>query len=528
MSYTVLARQWRPKNFQQVVGQQHIVRALSNALEQNRMHHAYLFTGTHGTGKTTLARVLAKCFNCEQGMSPTPCETCPTCEAINQGHCLDLLEIDAASRTSVEDMKDLISNVQYSPNQARYKIYIIDEVHMLSNHSFNALLKTLEEPPSHVIFILATTDPQKLPITILSRCLQFHLKNLTVDQISQQLQQILTAEEISFEPEALAHIAEAARGSMRDALSLLDQAIAYSEKNISLKDIQALLGISDQENIIKLLFQLQHNNGQGLLNTINELAENAADFSHILEQIIKTLHHVAMIQVVPECKKQFPGLDNTDFDNLVTNWTPEDTQVYYQIALMGQRDLPLSPTPRSGFEMVMLRMLAFRPVTSVPRPEDTIPSELSKIETRTTPPEKKKTIVIPELDSRQKLDASWLDIYPQLSLTGLTKTIAGYCVMKEKTEDTITLLIDPSQETILNAEQQKPLQQALQDFYNTPITLKVEPGIENQPSPVNIAKKIAAEKLQQANVTIEQDPQVKNIIEQFSATLEPDAIIAVD
>lgn len=356
MTYQVLARKWRPHRFKDMVGQEHILRMLSNALEQKRLHHAYLLTGTRGVGKTTLARIMAKCLNCETGITPTPCDTCATCKSIDAGQFLDLFEIDAASRTKVEDTRDILENVPYPPTQGRYKIYLIDEVHMLSNHSFNALLKTLEEPPEHVKFILATTDPKKLPITILSRCLQFHLKRITPEQIAAHLQQIGAAENLSCDTSALSRIAKAADGSMRDALSLLDQAIAYGHGAVNTADVNAMLGSMAQDDILPLLTALAEKNGMQLFTAISQLAERAPDFKQVLEELISALHQIAITQMVPNAISVDESLKQ-----LATAFTPEEIQLYYQIALLGRRDLAHAPNPHQGFEMTMLRMLAFKP-----------------------------------------------------------------------------------------------------------------------------------------------------------------------
>jgi DNA polymerase-3 subunit gamma/tau len=300
MSYQVLARKWRPRNFQELIGQEHVLKPLVNALTQQRLHHAYLFTGTRGVGKTTLGRILARCLNCETGITAEPCGTCSACEDINQGRFVDLIEVDAASRTKVEDTRELLDNVQYAPTRGRFKIYLIDEVHMLSNHSFNALLKTLEEPPPHIKFLLATTDPQRLPATILSRCLQFHLKNLAPEVIAQHLQTIATKENIVAEPSALIALAKAANGSVRDSLSLLDQAIAYCQAQLTLPAVQAMLGTIDQQFLVSLLAGLAQKDGQAILAIITQMAELNTDFSGALEALLSLIHQLAVYQVVPD------------------------------------------------------------------------------------------------------------------------------------------------------------------------------------------------------------------------------------
>ncbi|WP_198265775.1 DNA polymerase III subunit gamma/tau [sulfur-oxidizing endosymbiont of Gigantopelta aegis] len=360
MKYQVLARKYRPKTFTTMMGQEHVLKALSNALQSERLHHAYLFTGTRGVGKTTVARVLAKALNCEQGISPNPCGKCAACQEIDEGRFVDLIEVDAASRTKVEDTRELLDNVQYAPTRGRFKIYLIDEVHMLSGHSFNALLKTLEEPPPHVKFLLATTDPQKLPVTILSRCLQFNLKSLTIEQIEQQLALVLNAENISYESNVLKPLAIAADGSMRDALSLLDQAIAYSDGKPNLPDVEAMLGSVQKARIFELLIALANDDGKTLIEDSRLLSSQGIDVNTILSELISTLQRIALYQMVPDAIDDSLG-DQQSIAQLAQAISAEDIQLYYQIALNGRKDLPYSPQPQSGFEMILLRMLAFKP-----------------------------------------------------------------------------------------------------------------------------------------------------------------------
>lgn len=360
MSYQVLARKWRPRSFADMVGQAHVVRALSNALDQDRLHHAYLFTGTRGVGKTTLARILAKALNCEAGVGSTPCCQCPSCREIDEGRFVDLLEVDAASRTRVDQTRDLLDNVPFAPVKGRFKVYLIDEVHMFSTSSFNALLKTLEEPPPHVKFLLATTDPQKVPVTVLSRCLQFNLKRLVPEEIATQLAHILTVEAVPFEAPALALLARAADGSMRDGLSLLDQAIAFGGGRVGAEDIRAMLGTVGRDMSLRLLQALAARDGAALLAEVARIHELAPDFGGVLQEVLALLHRLALFQQVPATL----AVDDPEREALMAlgrNLSPEDVQLYYQIALLGQADLPLAPDPRTGMEMVLLRMLAFRP-----------------------------------------------------------------------------------------------------------------------------------------------------------------------
>lgn len=360
MGYQVLARKWRPHSFHDVVGQQHVLTALINALDQGRLHHAYLLSGTRGVGKTTIARILAKCLNCEEGVSSTPCGHCDSCREIDQGNFVDLLEIDAASRTKVEDTRELLDNVQYRPARGRYKVYLIDEVHMLSRHSFNALLKTLEEPPPYVKFLLATTDPQKLPITILSRCLQFHLKALTREQIVSQLVRVLDAEAQPYELPALAALAKAADGSMRDALSLTDQALAHGSGHVHLDQVLAMLGTLDHRHLHQILLLLAQLQGPALMAKVNEVAQLGPDFELLHAELASLLHRIALAQLLGGSADPL-ALDSEQVVALAQTFTAEEIQLYYQIALTGRRELPLAPDGRSGFEMTLLRMLAFSP-----------------------------------------------------------------------------------------------------------------------------------------------------------------------
>ena len=368
MSYQVLARKWRPRSFKEMAGQGHVLKTLINALDNDRLHHAYLFTGTRGVGKTTIARILARCLNCEEGVSSEPCGKCSACLEIEEGRFIDLIEVDAASRTKVEDTRELLDNVQYAPSRGRYKVYLIDEVHMLSGHSFNALLKTLEEPPPHVKFLLATTDPQKLPVTVLSRCLQFSLKNLSPEMIMNHLKFIMEQEKIEFEEEALWQIGRAAKGSVRDALTLLDQAISFCNGKLSDAEISSFLGTIDQNILYQLVDALIAEDALAILELINTVSDQAPDFASILEALLSYLHRVAVAQVVPE------GLDNSQGDKKqilehAAAMPAENVQLYYQMALKSREELPLAVDDRSGIEMALLRMLAFTPKGVPNKPE---------------------------------------------------------------------------------------------------------------------------------------------------------------
>lgn len=360
MSYQVLARKWRPQTFADMVGQEHVLQALIHALEHQRLHHAYLFTGTRGVGKTTIGRLLARCLNCETGITPNPCGECTSCREVQEGRFVDLIEIDAASRTGVDDMRELTDNVQYAPTRGRFKVYLIDEVHMLTTQSFNAFLKTLEEPPEHVKFLLATTDPQKLPVTVLSRCLQFNLKRMTPEHVAGHLRHVLTQEGIPFEEPALWQLARAADGSMRDALSLTDQAIAYGNQSLAARDVSSMLGTIDQRDIEQLVNALVRNDGPELLAEIARISDFAPDYGAILADLLSLFHRVTLEQVVPGSADNAMG-DAEQVQALARQLSAEDAQLFYQAALMGRKDLAITPDARMGFEMALLRMLAFRP-----------------------------------------------------------------------------------------------------------------------------------------------------------------------
>ena len=363
MSYQVLARKWRPKSFSEMAGQEHVLQALINALDNDRLHHAYLFTGTRGVGKTTIGRILSKCLNCEAGVSSVPCGECTSCHEVDSGRFIDLIEVDAASRTGVDDMRDLLDNVQYAPSRGRYKIYLIDEVHMLSKSSFAALLKTLEEPPPHVKFLFATTDPQKLPITVLSRCLQFNLKNLSTERITEHLKFVLGEEQVPFEEAGLWCLGRAADGSMRDALSLTDQAVGHGGGRITEADVTSMLGSIERRYVVNVCEAMASQSGPDLLGAIGEMAEQSPDYDAALGEVLSLWHQVAILQTVPEALD--PSISHyKELATLARSVSREDVQLFYQICLLGRKDLPLAPEQRSGFEMVMLRAMAFRPATN--------------------------------------------------------------------------------------------------------------------------------------------------------------------
>jgi DNA polymerase-3 subunit gamma/tau len=526
MSYQVLARKWRPRSFQEMVGQEHVLRMLANALDKQRLHHAYLFTGTRGVGKTSLARLLSKCLNCETGISSKPCDTCSTCLAIDAGRFLDLLEIDAASRTKVEDTRELLDNVQYAPTQGRFKIYLIDEVHMLSGHSFNALLKTLEEPPAHVKFILATTDPKRLPVTILSRCLQFNLKRIPVEQLSKQLQHICTTEKIKFEIPAMDQLAQAADGSVRDSLSLLDQAIAFSSDVITADDTRRMLGNVEQDYIYRLLHAVADQDGKKLLSEIALLSEHAPDFNHVLENVLSVLHQIALAQIVTGSTTE------ENITTLATRFKAEETQLYYQIALLGRRDLPLASSPVQGFEMVMLRMLAFKPTTP---DQPTTSSKTPATEKRSTPVA--ATVTTPTAAPVKEKEATpisnptlddWTKILTQLGLTGLSQVLASHCVLEKISDDAVELALSDKHQTLLNKQLSTRLEDALRKYLNKNINLKINLTAADLHTTAKVQEQNKKDQHASAIDSINTDNQVKRIIDVFGATLDVNSVKAID
>lgn len=505
MNYQVLARKWRPRNFQEMVGQEPILRMLTNALASQRLHHAYLFAGMRGVGKTSVARIFAKCLNCETGVTATPCGTCKTCQAIDAGNFLDLIEVDAASRTRVEDTRELLENVQYPAAQGRYKIYLIDEVHMLSGHSFNALLKTLEEPPAHVKFLLATTDPKRLPITILSRCLQFNLSRVAPDKIIQQLTHICTQENILFDAAALALLAQAADGSMRDALSLLDQAIAYCGERLTAAEIQQMLGTVEQEAIFRLLSALADRNGPQLLQEITQLAEQSPNFSQILEELLSILHQLAIAHVLPPTVERI--------QQLISRFTAEDVQLYYQIGLIGRRDLTLAPTPQQGFEMTLLRMLAFHPVSSASIPNAPAPVAATPI----TPP-----------STLAATTENWSAILAKLELNGMALALASHCEFVQLIDNKLELLLATKHTPLLNKNLLERIEQALCRYFNRPIQLSIKSAANELATPAKQQEEAQLIRQQQAAATIQNDVHVKKMIDLFDAKLDIDSIKSID
>ncbi len=543
MTYQVLARKWRPRTFNEMVGQEHVLRPLINALDHDRLHHAFLFAGTRGVGKTTIARILAKSLNCERGASSTPCGECSACHEIDAGRFVDLIEVDAASRTKVEDTRELLENVQYAPTRGRYKVYLIDEVHMLSNHSFNALLKTLEEPPPHVKFLLATTDPQRLPVTVLSRCLQFNLRCLLPDQICAHLGQVLSREAIPAEQSALVQIARVADGSMRDALSLLDQAIAYGSGELREEEVRTMLGTIEQSHLFELLEALGAGDGVTLLQVVEKLARSAPDFAAALAEFISALHQIALIQTVPQAVDDaLPERDR--YLHLAAVLSPEDVQLFYQIALLGRKDLELAPEPRSGFEMILLRMLAFRPgrigedssgsPTVAPGAEESArPSaSLPAVEAGREGKEKLPAASEPALSAGEPAattkDEQWAETVAGLKLKGMTRQLALNCIFKQKREGILELILMPQHKHLLNDRHQQRLEETLQEHNGAPLKLVVVCAADEGESPMAIQQHRQQERQKMAEQTIKEDSNILNMIDVFDAQIQADSINPAD
>lgn len=523
MSYQVLARKWRPRTFEDMVGQSHVLKALANALDQDRLHHAYLFSGTRGVGKTTLARILARCLNCETGVSSRPCGECHACAAIDQGRFVDLIEVDAASRAKVDETRDLMDNVQYAPSGGRYKIYLIDEIHMFSNHSFNALLKTLEEPPPHVKFLLATTEPGKLPVTILSRCLQFNLSHLTHEQIAGQIEMILGRESVAFDPASVELIARGAAGSMRDALSLLDQAIAHGGGKLQEAEVRAMLGTIDRADLSGLLQALADGDAEALLNHSGRIAGQNPDYDALLAEFLGLLHQIAILQMLPE-DSGHPRPDEAVLSGFAAAMDKEDVQLYYQIGMLGRKDLSLAPDLRAGFEMILIRMLAFRPA----EPGETGPGPAARKETQTSAvqpvaaPGRNKAVAA----RREVATAAggWQEIVEEMALTGLVKELAGHCALKSHTPDKIELALAPAQENLFGKNQKAQLRQAIKTRFGEHIKVLIVAEAPAAETPAEAATRLEQERQLQARQSVNSDPVVQTLLDTFDATLDQDSI----
>jgi DNA polymerase-3 subunit gamma/tau len=543
MSYLVLARKWRPRRFAELVGQEHEVRALTNALETGRVHHAFLFTGTRGVGKTTIARIFAKSLNCERGQGAEPCGECNACQDIDAGRFVDLLEIDAASNTGVDDVRALIENAQYMPARGRTKVYLIDEVHMLSKSAFNALLKTLEEPPGHVKFLLATTDPQKLPVTVLSRCLQFNLRRLEEAQIAAQMHKILAAENIACEPGAIALLARGADGSLRDGLSLLDQAIAYGGGQLTAAGVNAMLGTVDRDQVASLLDALIAGNGAALLTRIDEMAMYSPDFGQVLEDFAAALHHIQLHQLVPNFAGEAARVDAAA---LAKRLPPELTQLWYQMAITGRRDLGLAPSPRAGFEMALLRMLAFRPAGESSTTVATARSSAASADAPASKPMSDKAVSTAAIAPVQSVAAAppapaketpssaanlralangddWIALIAALGMKGPVRELAAHAAFVGYDNGVLKLALPDSQEYLRSESLTRQLAQHLAAGLGSAPQIRFEKPTGNAETLHARIERQRSEKQSDAELAFLADPVVNKLIEQ-GAVLVPDSI----
>ena len=535
MSYQVLARKWRPKQFDELVGQEHVVKALTHALDSGRVHHAYLFTGTRGVGKTTIARIFAKSLNCEKGMSAHPCGECAICKAVDAGRFVDLIEIDAASNTGVDDVREVIENAQYAPAQGRYKVYLVDEVHMLSKSAFNALLKTLEEPPEHVKFLLATTDPQKLPVTVLSRCLKFGLKRLLPEQIAGQMRMILGKEGIGFDEGAIAALARGADGSLRDGLSLLDQAIAHGGGALHADDVRAMLGTIADNDVGALLRALAAGDGKAMLDEADRIAGLSPDFAVVLEQLATALHRIQLRQLVPG----FAGdeAEREVLDALTREVDPEDVQVWYQFALQGRRDLPLAPDVRSGFEMTLLRMLAFRGGANdaagggqrtVAPARERAPATAAPARSATpqaSPPAADAPVATAKPVATQRIGglADWEAWIRQADVVGAAGQLAQHAVPKSFEGDVLTLALKPEHAIFSNDALIRQLQDKLGAAIGRKLRVRVVSEAMGE-TPAMHAAKVRSARHAAAAQALADDPIVQDMQRQLGAQIIPESI----
>jgi DNA polymerase-3 subunit gamma/tau len=508
MSYQVLARKWRPRDFESLVGQEHVVRALRHALEQKRLHHAYLFTGTRGVGKTTLARILAKCLNCETGVTPRPCGKCSACVEIDAGRFVDLLEVDAATNTKVDEMRQLLETAQYAPTKARYKVYVIDEVHMLSTSAFNAMLKTLEEPPEHLKFILATTDPQKIPVTVLSRCLQFSLKQMPAPAIVQHLENVLTKEAIGFEPEALGLIARGANGSMRDALSLLDQAIAHGAGSLNARNVADMLGAIDQTYLFALIEAVAGGDAAQAVKIADDMQARSLSFDAALADLAALLLKLALAQTVPDALHDDP--ERGKLAELSARIDPESLQLYYQIALQAREDLPLAPDEHGGFVMTLLRMLAFRP---------------DGVEVKAAPPTSTSKPATPAAPAAKPAAAgSWPELVQQLALTGAARELARNSELAKRDGNTFELVVPKGKAYLAERIYTDKLKAALEQHLGAQASLKVAVGETNGVTAAALEAGEREARRAAAAQSVQSDGFVKDLVNLFDARVVDSSI----
>jgi len=521
---SVLARKWRPKSFAQLAGQEHVVQALSNALMQNRLHHAYLFTGTRGVGKTTIARIFAKSLNCESGVTAEPCGVCSACKEIDSGRFVDLIELDAASNTQVDNMRELLESALYAPTSGRYKVYIIDEVHMLSKSAFNAMLKTLEEPPAHVKFILATTDPQKIPVTVLSRCLQFNLKQMPPALIVSHLQYVLGQENIPFENGALNLVARAAQGSMRDALSLMDQAIAYSSGKVDEALVRTMLGAIDQGYLFDLMQTLRAGDGPGLLRIADDMSMRSIAFEAALQDMATLLHRIALAQTIPQAIPDDEP-ERVRLMELAQQFTPEEIQLNYQIAIHGRNEIELAPDEYAGFTMTLLRMLAFAPQAAGASPSSGVQqaaprsAPTANVPQKAAEPAPARAAVVPSMSVGADLD--WNTLLSQLNLSGMALQLAKNSMLASFTEGRVLLHLPPQHKHLQsNKIAQEKLQAALGEYFARPVRLEVEMGGTNEvTTPAVVEQQDKQNRQQQAEDAIRQDAFVRDAQAMLGAQL---------
>ncbi len=571
MAYLALARKWRPKSFAEVVGQSHVVQALSNSLDSGRVHHAFLFTGTRGVGKTTLARIFAKSLNCEQGVSAEPCQQCSTCQSIDEGRFVDLIEVDAASRTKVEDTRELLENVQYAPTSGKYKVYLIDETHMLSGHSFNALLKTLEEPPEHVKFLFATTDPQKMPVTVLSRCLQFNLRAMRPEQVENQLHKILLAEEIEFDQQALKLIALAADGSMRDGLSLLDQAIAQGLDGVRQAVVESMLGTIKSQHTQAIVGALLASDADNVLKIVAEMADHAVDFASALDEVMMQLYRISITQLAPAASTGNDA-NNKWYQDMAASTSADHVQLLYQIGLHGKRDIDLAPSLRVGFEMAMLRMLAFevseesiaparpteaessqavvseiganqtkstRPVSAASEPIISQPVLSNQVNTNAPPsdavPAAEKTPDVSNANQAEPATATaiavtlagnneWGEVIEQSQLQGLPKELAMNCACERLGEDRIDISLAPNLKHLFKPDRLDQVQQAMNDLFKREMKIELEFEESDKETPTECLQRLGHEQFEQTKQNLQNDPGVKALMSEFGATLNEESI----
>jgi DNA polymerase-3 subunit gamma/tau len=558
MSYQVLARKYRPKSFENLVGQDHVVRALTNALEQRRLHHAYLFTGTRGVGKTTLARILAKSLNCETGITAKPCGVCDACRGIDADRFIDYIEINAASTRGIDDVRTLLEQATYAPTQGRFKIFMLDEVHQLTKEAFNALLKTLEEPPAHIKFILGTTDPQKVPVTVLSRCLQFNLRQMASPTISEHLKNVLSQEQIDFEPAAIYLIARAAAGSMRDALSLTDQAIAYGNQTVNETEVRSMLGAIDQSYLYEILSALQANNGAAVIEITKQMEARSLSFEAALNDLANMLHQIAIAQTVPQSiADDLP--ERAALINLAQTFNAETVQLYYQIALLGRRDIGLAPDEFAGFTMTLLRMLAFTPAdkstlalqggenaresitqlsekTAVPAVKIATPvdreasPEPIKVSTniQAVAPQVNthKTSSLPAIDTAS-FDGNWRKLVEQNLKLGLARALAQNCELVSYDENSLNLRVASAQKHLVSSSYQDKLANAINEYFGRKIRLNIAVASDTHTEIVTPAKQNANEKAviqSSAEAAIMNDDFVKALMHDLGATIIPNSI----